>query len=330
MLNNPDKTQHLKEHDIDLLLLKELDTSAGFRQWFVEQINGAEFRIGDFKKVAHSVSIFKGESDLELTVTDSANQYWMFLIENKINAALQRKQAKRYRERGDYYQNQKEPKCDKAVTVITAPRRYFGLGNSKKGFDATITYEAIREWLASNVPSNIAGEELTAYNYNVDLLTSAIENLGNKDVTEFWEKYWEMAQQYIPTLQMTEPGHKPADANFIEFKPAHWPKEVLICHKLGYGCVDLQFRGYGEDEHTTRLRTLFEKKIHRGMAFVKTHKSGVIRLTVPEIDATKSFDEQVKEVRLGMLTAQHLYNWFESQLPNWKQLVTAQSPGQAE
>ncbi len=310
---NEDTLQHLKEHHIDLLLLKELKASETFRQWFVQQIKGSDFIVGKFEKVEHSVDSFNGESDLELTVSDSQGQQWIFLIENKITAALQPRQAKRYSERGEHYKT--EQKCADFTTAITAPRRYLGNSKSKKGFDATISYEAIREWLAS---SGAHEGDLTYHNLTLAMLDAAIENQGNNAVTAFWHAYWEMAQKYIPTLGMSEPGRKPADATFICFQPTHWPKEVQICHKLHHGYVDLQFNACGDSERFERLKNLFASKIQPGMYFVKIYKSGAIRLDVPVIDALKSFDEQEKEIRIGMLIAQHLYNWFENQLPLWK------------
>jgi len=85
----------VREQDIDLLHWEEFVTSPAFLTWFLEEA-GVPNR-GDLVSAARSVTAVNGESDLELEVR-AASVITKILIENKIDAPLQRLQAARYRD----------------------------------------------------------------------------------------------------------------------------------------------------------------------------------------------------------------------------------------
>lgn len=74
------------------------------------------------------------------------------LIENKIDAALQHRQADRYKERCKQYVDASG--CDIAITVLLAPRRYLEAREMIGGFDCQLTYESALDWLERNDPDN--------------------------------------------------------------------------------------------------------------------------------------------------------------------------------
>jgi hypothetical protein len=94
---NFNKVQSITERDIDLLLLEELNVSPDFSSWFYSKVmSGNPSPI--LKGAWHSVSDPElGESDL-IAIYDNGHA---ILIENKIDAVEQLKQAERYRLRGE-------------------------------------------------------------------------------------------------------------------------------------------------------------------------------------------------------------------------------------
>ena len=165
-----------------------------------------------------SVTQSTGESDLEVALESGGGDPVRLLIENKVNAGFQPQQAERYRTRGSTYLERGD--CSSFRTVLVAPDRFFGSATDLKGFDAQVTYEAIRDWFA-----NIHAMG-TRKVYKEALLTAAIQKgtLGyqpeeDAPVTKFWHMYWHLAQVYAIELEMMEPLSKPARAGFIYFHP---------------------------------------------------------------------------------------------------------------
>jgi hypothetical protein len=231
----------------------------------------------------------------------------LLLIENKVNANLQPQQAKRYGERGQTYLAQGI--CDEFHTVLVAPERYFGSGESLKGFDGKVTYEAIRDWFQDQ---NWGDRQ----RYKTALLTAAIKKqelgyqpLADAPVTEFWRQYWQFIQAQAPELTMKEPVAKPAGAGFITLSAESLPKGVMLLHKLPHGNVDLQFSGMGE--RMDELRAKYKGCIDGDMSFAKAAKSGCIRLQVPPINTADSFAQQQEAVRQGVDAARRLLAWYE-------------------
>ena len=93
------KISFANECDIDLFLLEEIVASPSFLSWLLSSIG---LPSGELVSVARSVHTETGESDIELIVR-SQPQLTKVLIENKIDAPLQPRQAERYRERAVSY-----------------------------------------------------------------------------------------------------------------------------------------------------------------------------------------------------------------------------------
>ena len=251
-----------------------------------------------------------GESDLEVTIDIGKPYRLRLLIENKVNASLQPMQAERYKARGTTYVEQGH--CHECWSVLAAPQRYFGLDNSNKGFDAPISYEEIKEWFDEH-------EQLGARaKYKSALLQAGIQKgvygyhaIPDDAVSVFWKKYWIVAQEHAPELEMVEPLVKPSGASFVEFHPQTFPKYVTLLHKLSHGNADIQFSGFGK--RVAELRQKYDAFTESDMFFAPANKSGVIRIKVPPLNAARSFEDQEKEVLQGLLTVKRLHSWFLSQ-----------------
>lgn len=293
------------ERDVDLLLLEEFVASETFRDWFLIEVIGNGISLTRLIHAARSATFSNGESDLELTFESEDGKKIRLLIENKISAGLQPLQAERYRERGESYV--RCGSCDQFRTVLIAPSRYFGEGGSQKGFDATLTYEAIRDHLG------LSGDERACYLHY--MLSKAIEKathgwqlVEDEPVTRFWRRYWELVCELAPELELQEPAPKPSGSCFVYFRPIGLPPNVSLYHKVAYGNVDLQFAGMGN--RLSELRAKFGPKLTSDMSIKKASKSAVIRIKVSRIDMTEDVAAFEGRITEGIRAAQLLLEWF--------------------
>jgi hypothetical protein len=296
------------ERDIDLLLLEEFLSSPDFLFWWMRKVWPRAFSSLKFLETHRSVTQSNGESDLEITLIVEGGCRVRLLIENKVNAALQPMQAERYKARGASYVAQGH--CEECFTILAAPRRYFGDG--MKGFDAVISYEDIQEWFDNQ--ANIGDRS----KYKSALLHAGIDKgvygyqpIEDDAVGSFWKKYWLMALENAPELEMAEPKGKPAGASFIDFRPATLPKGVVLVHKLSHGNADIQFSGYGG--RLSELRDKYGNAMEADMSITSAAKSGAIRIKVPVVNVAHSFEEQMEDTLHGLLAIKRLYSWFLKQ-----------------
>ena len=298
----------VSERDIDLLLLEEFQSSPSFVRWFQDLVLGQNSESLNFVSARRSVNYTFGEIDLEVVLTDQSGKEVRLLIENKVNAGFQPRQAERYRESGNSHIASKDGAT--YCTVLIAPREYFGKTLSTKGFDKAITYEAIRDWY------ELATEIGARRNYKIALLKSAIEKATPNDppaedapVTAFWLAYYSMAKECGRELEMTHPTKKPSGAGFIYFRPRKdLPTGFDICHKFKKGYVDLHIKGWGR--RLLELDHLIRPHFHQGMDIAPAGVSAAIRLEVPPLDPGRPLSDQQIEARAGLEAAKRLRLWF--------------------
>lgn len=290
----------ITERDIDLLLLEELVASREFSEWFGAQagIDASHHLAG----VSRSVITSSGESDLEVLYR-SAHVTTRLLVENKIDAVFQIRQAERYRERAE--EDVLRGDCNRAVTMIIAPRTY---ARTIMGFDKTITYEDVRTWFAD------AATEDARWTYKLKLLDAAIERgeggwklVPDETATAFWHAYWALALDLAPELRMPKPGRKPATSSFVRFLPTGLPKSIALIHKVPYGNVDLQFAG--QAGHIDAFIGQYERKLGRGMTIARANKSLVVRIAVPAVTLESPFRVVRSKLLVGLEAARRLLAW---------------------
>jgi hypothetical protein len=294
----------VSERDVDLLLVEELSVSSGFRAWFSAKVGLAQ---SDLTAVARSVVSSIGESDLELTFQSAAGTTKV-LVENKIDAPLQPRQAERYAERGEAYVRSRM--CDNFKTVLVAPEAY---GAATSGFDARVIYEQLREWFQAQLESDSRAP------YKLALLDQALEHAAsgwtlvpNAAATSFWQCYWRLACEIAPELQMPAPGSKPATSNFIRFRPAQLSDGVELIHKVPYGNVDLQFSGMAT--RAGEFARAHAGKLMPGMRIEAASKSLVVRVAVPIVALEAPFESSATGVREALSAARRLMSWYEEQM----------------
>jgi hypothetical protein len=290
------------ERDVDLLLLEELVAQADFRDWFGIQA-GLEMP-QSLAGAARSVVTSTGESDLEVTYCRGELRTRL-LVENKIDAAFQRRQADRYAERAQAYLARRE--CEKVVTLVIAPRSY---ADSVKGFDRTITYEAVRDWFANAA----TGDSRSLY--KLHLLDAAIARgdsgwkmVPDPAATGFWQGYWKQACAEAPALHMPRPGQKPATSSFIVFKGHGFPKGIALLHKVPYGNVDLQFSG--QAERIDEFAATYEGTLEEGMTIAPANKSVAVRIVVEPIALESEITAVEWQIRMALQAALRLLSWYK-------------------
>ena len=248
-----------------------------------------------------------GESDLELTFR-AADGTTKVLIENKIDAPLQPRQSERYTERGNSYIGAKL--CDRFRTVLVAPSAY---GAPSSGFQARVSYEMLREWFQAQLPSD------PRVHYKLALIDQAIERgasgwtlVPDASATSFWQRYWSLASEVAPELQMPPPGPKPATSGFIRFQPAELPAGVELLHKVPYGNVDLQFSGMAE--RAGEFSRAHAASLMPGMRIEAANKSLVVRIAVSPAALEAPFESSAATAREALSAARELLRWYQKHI----------------
>jgi len=292
------------ERDVDLLLLEEFHVSKEFQGWFAERVFGSEGRAYRFKDAWHSVSDPKwGESDLLVTYESQPRAVVAILLENKIDAVCQPEQALRYQKRGEV--GVQERRWMAFRTCIVAPRKYIESGAGTEGYQAMVTYEDLLDFFLS------FGESDRRYQYRARLVREAIEQsrrgytrVPHEDVTQFWQRYWELLRCEFSELSMNAPKDVPFNSDWPRLRTRGARGSPQVVHKLRQGYVDLELPSKGE-----RVQDIREKNVSvldPDMIVEQTGKSASIRVSVPSIDRLGTFDNQIEAVRAGLRAAQRL------------------------
>jgi hypothetical protein len=283
----------VRERDIDLLLVQKLGESAGFRDWFLQKIGHADFNYDAVESVDCSVYTENGESDVELRLK-SGDLRLVVLIEDKINAVMREDQDHRYNDRAASYEGE-------SVTVLVAPRNYHA--GKEFSFERRVDYEDMLAWFDEQTPNTYASALLRA-------ALNPTQPLPDKDVTDFWRKYWQHTQEVAPALQMNDPGSRPAGAGFVYFHQADTPPGTVLVHKFPHGNIDVQLAGKGK--HVDFLEKALSSIVLTGMKVVKAEKSAAIRCKVPVLHTKQRFQDQYNEVQAALLVARDVLVWVNS------------------
>jgi hypothetical protein len=276
---------HVRERDIDLLLLEELYASNDFQKYFLDLLKRSpnQWSLPEnlrFQSARRSIWDEYGQCDLQIGLQDDEENRCWLLIENKIDAELQPNQAARYRKRCEEYKRI-EP-CSESRTVIAAPQEYLKKGN--EGFDYGVSYEAIRDWFSR------AAELGQRRAYKIALLDAAISRMAAG--IDFRKRYLAV----VPSeLKASESGRR------IKFQPESLSSDVFIIHRLITGWVELRM-----PPSRMPLPTL------DGSMNVKRIKGHItVSAQVPRLKVKDSFESQREKVKQGIAAVRELCDWFK-------------------
>jgi hypothetical protein len=295
----------VQEVHIDFLLEEEFSVDLNFLQRFIEAAgqHGTPLQV---QRVEHSVSDNHGEADLIVIYkeVEGTGDQVAILIEDKIRAGFQPRQPDRYRERGE---SGKGIRWNRYWTCLVAPKSY---ANSKSdhGFDAVVTLESIKEWLAISEPKR--------REFKVRVIDQAIEKKRRTGVqvvdpvmTAFRERYYACFEEFFAgqreDVQMREPGPTYSGDSWFEIRSRVLPRGAYINHKSLSGVVDLTF-----PVTDAALLKPIEPWLEAGMRIEQTAKSAAIRLVVHKIDHFSDFDQErakVAEALSGVRRLLHFY-----------------------
>ncbi len=304
----PDKCSGptVQEVHVDFLLQEEFSVDSSFLQRFIEAASqhGTPLQV---QRVEHSVSDNHGEADLIVVYkeVEGSGDRVAILIEDKIRAGFQPSQADRYRKRGE---SGKGTKWDRYWTCLVAPKSYAN-SKSNHGFDAVVTLEQIKEWLAVSEPKR--------REFKVWVVDQAIEKerktgvqVVDPEMTAFRKSYYAFFEEFFADQREDVQMRVPADTwrgdSWFEIRSKQLlPNGVYINHKSQAGFVDLTF----PYTNATLLKPI-ELCLEAGMRIEQTGNSAAIRLVVSKIDHFSDFDQErarVAEALSGVRRLLHFH-----------------------
>lgn len=302
------------EKDIDLLVVEEFHTSAPFREWFLEAVGE---QATAFLGAWRSVTRFNGESDVEIAIEGDDGDIVVALVENKIRADEQPRQAERYRQRGRRYVE--VGTADRFLTCIIAPDGY--LDDDLRGkYDQAVTYEQLRSWFS--------GRDGPRYDFKETVVAEAIE-LGreryvkstDEETQAFWRFYESLATNY-PQLEFSV-SHTPASGtNWFRFTPTSLPDDAMIIHKADRGAVDLSFDGRGPN--VGQVRTALDDVLDDDMHVTRTGKSASVRVRVAAFEELSDPTDTESAIRKGLGAAARLLEWERENRERWTAVPRAE------
>jgi len=294
----------VSERDVDLLLVEEFASSPDFARWFLERAGVTAQDPVEVVRCRRSATDSIGESDVEIFVR-VGDVTIAILIEDKVHAAAQPRQADRYRERGEGHV--RAGRCKRFVTVLVAPQVY--LKGKVRGFDSAISYEDLVGGLEKSDGTSARSHfKATVLRGAIEKATKGYQAVEDAPVTRFWQRYWERSLTVAPDLEMKRPGGVPASSGFIYFRPGGIPTRTRLVHKMARGFIDIQFGGMAEK--LADLRTRFGPSLEPEMRIARAAKSGVIRVDVPKLRPTYDSEEQLENIDVCLRQATKLLAWF--------------------
>lgn len=280
------KFSDVSERDMDLLFLEEFASSPEFLNIFLSK---AGLENADIIEVEQSkVDMEYGESDMTLTVEKDGKKYGI-LIENKIDAVAMPNQYGRYVERGKI--GVKNGDYDDFFVFIVAPSEYLAVNEESKKYSYRVSYEECLEYFKSKTDAR-SSFKIQHIEQAINKQKHSYQVVEHTDVTDFWDKYITYKEQNYPQLWLvSKRGPKGRYSSWPHFNTVI--DNMFIYHKSELGVVDLTISGMGDN--IAQLELLLPEIIgnlnQRGITLVKTGKSAALRITVPVINFTESFEK---------------------------------------
>jgi hypothetical protein len=297
----------LYERDIDVLLQEELALNTPVVQLFAEALGlpGTP----DVTGCRLSVHDGSGETDVHATIALGASR-GVLLIENKIDAAFQPRQAERYRDRAAALAAQDS--LDMAYCALVAPRPYVrGEGDDLAHFDAIVTGE--------DVADAIEREGTARARHRAALLRRAVEQARSSytlvpaaEVTSLWHRIHRIASTEFPALGMKRPKDKGSNSHWVIFK-ADLPAWITIDWKITKATVDLSFwKGAMHLPRTTIDLAPLRARTSAGASLKLLGETQAISVPVSAPPSPFS-DIDEAGIREGLRTALALYDFYREQ-----------------
>lgn len=275
--------------------MEEFHVSTDFVAWFCGEIGLDGVSPAGAR---HSVSDTDGESDLLLRVFRNGRRIGV-LIENKVSAPEQDRQAERYHLRG--IRCREQGKLDEYVTVMCAPQRYLDALDSKSEYQHRFAYERIASWFSEQKGPRAA--------WRYQIMLEAIEQgrrgytmTVNAANTEFHRAYWEHLRKKHSGIQMAQPKNRGIRSTWIILKGLDFPKGVNMHHKLDQQVMEIGFSRRRIEEVLAAAKADLPDDI------AKAQKGGTatLAISVPAIDTNLGFATQLPKIEEALKAAYRL------------------------
>ncbi len=288
----------IAERDVDFLLMEELSVSSEFRQWLSSRVFGEpvyQKEIGAWHSVSDSIL---GESDIVFLFEALDGPRTAILIENKIDAPPQQKQAERYRLRGE--KGLKDGHWENYVTCVIAPQKYLVSANKSQTYDMELSYEEILAYFQSRSSRH------ARFAYRAKILLEAIEKNRrgyqaehNDEMTKYVFDYISMASKDYAHLGVQEAAARPAGNTWIGFHPESLPKGIFMVHQMKSGFVKVFFDKRAE--FFDLLEAKYSTNLPDNASIEITGKSVAISVVVPKLEPLSLlFSEQEEKVKQAL------------------------------
>jgi len=277
------KFEKIYERDVDLLIMSFFTSGKEVCNLFYKEMELCRCTV---ESIEHSATGLHGESDVAIVLKKGDRRH-LLMIEDKIDAPAQPEQYERYIERGD--RQMQEGKVDGYTIFIVAPKAYLKSNGHAHKYDKQVSYEDILEECKK------CGDV-----YAIGVLERAIskqKNPGEVDeaVTKFWNDYYEYKKHNAKEIKMYwTSGTRGPNATWPSFKTKI--KGARILHKSEKGYVDLQFSG--KIDLKNELERIIAPYQNGDMNWEDAGKSAALRIEVPKVDFSKSFDSQIESINV--------------------------------
>lgn len=292
----------IAERDVDLIVVEEFMVNDEFCDWFSSRVFGMRVlatSLGAWHSLSDDVL---GESDIvHIFKSLEGGGLMALLIENKIDAPSQPRQAVRYRERGE--KGRIAGLWDGFKTCVIAPAKYLATGSKADGYDGQISYEEILSFFVSRERRD------QRFRYKADVIREGIEKHRHsyqptisREMTQFVENYCALSSKEYPQLKVFPAKPRPAGSTWVSFRPKGYPQMAILSHQLTGGKVKLFLSDAAQvfDEWEQRFRPYLTPDI----SLERAGKSIALSLDVPVVDPLgRPFSDQEPAVRQALEAA---------------------------
>jgi hypothetical protein len=289
----------IEERELDLLLLTELHGSPDFRQFVVQKATGRAEQA--FQGAWRSVFDSLGETDVLLLSDVEGIGRVAFMIEDKIDAVFQDRQAERYRARGAA--GVAEGAWDTFRTCLCAPALFIEPYRALGEWDCFLTLEDIIAWLDSRLLNDARGAFFSA------ALTRATGKftkggfVADERASAFWQAYQAFCLRTYPDVELA-PLRPVQSKNppWPRFAVSRLPSDVRLEYKSWKGHVDLTLN----ERPIDAMRALIGHLCDPPIILQPAGGSTALRLVVPILNHLESFAGQEESAHMSFRAVQAL------------------------
>lgn len=291
-----------QERDIDIMLIEEMHCNSTFISWIASRV---EIETATLVSAQHSVYKGNGETDV-LAIVDTPNGRIALMIEDKIGAAMQPRQAERYHERGKQL-CAAEPATVGYKTVLCAPRSYLS-SISLQYWDAKLPFEDIADWFAKqNNPRSDWRRNvlLDAIKRQRRSAAGASENNVTTDLAlvKFKQEYRNYIIENYPEFHSSEQSGRDKELYFAE---QSFPAYIIFKHRLLHSQMVIIF----EKQWRELALNILPNKIPEETMWITHHPSALhLVMGVEPIDLTEPFADQTDLADVAMKAARRLLSY---------------------